>query len=141
VPLYAQQGLSNSLAQIDVDAPQTRTGYFLEQSLIGGLEVDPSTQKLYKLTIKMTEDHYNIGYRVDDTSTRSEITNNVTYQLTDIKSGSVLYKDHFTNTVTYASSASPFTGIVSQQNGQERMASSIAQKIQTRLALYFHEKH
>ncbi|ESQ91628.1 hypothetical protein [Asticcacaulis benevestitus] len=140
VPLYAQQGLTVNLAQIDIDAPQTRTGYFVEQELRNRLASDDSTQKLYKLVISMKEQHYAIGYRVDDTSTRSEITSQIAYKLINVSTKAVILQDAFSETVTYDTSVSPFTGVISQQDAQKRIASSISQKIQTNLALYFHEK-
>lgn len=139
-PMYAQQGLGQSLAHIDIQTPQTRTGYFLGQNLRQTLGEDASAPKAYALKIDMTEQHYNIGYRVDETSTRSEITNGVQYTLTDMKTGAVLHQDHFTETVTYASSTSPFTGIVAQQDGQVRMARLISERIQNELAVYFHQR-
>ena len=140
-PLYARSDVTAGLGSIAIDAPQTRTGYFLEQDLRNGFGSDEDSQKLYKLTITMKEQHYSVGIRVDDTSTRSEITNNIAYTLTNVQTGKVIYKDHFTDTVTYDTSVSPFTGIVSQQDGQVRIATSISRKIQTGLALYFHDKH
>ena len=140
VPLYAQQGLTINLAQIAIDVPQTRTGYFVEQDLRNRLASDDKSEKLYKLVITMKEQHYAIGYKVDDTSTRSEITTNVTYKLKNISTNAVILTDSFSETVTYDTSTSPFTGVISQQNAQQRIATSISQKIQTDLALYFHEK-
>ncbi len=137
-PLYAQQGLTSSLSQIAIETPQTRTGYFLEQQLRNGLGGDAGKQKPYTLTVDLKEQHYQVGYRVDDTSTRSELTDNVSFVLKN-SSGKVLLTDSFTETVTYSTSASPFTGIVSQQDAQKRVATSAAQKIQTSLALYFHD--
>lgn len=141
VPLYAQQGLTSNLSQIALDVPQTRTGYFLEQDLKSSLATDSAQPALYSLVITMKEQHYSIGYKVNDTSTRSEITNNVSYVLKDIKTGQVLLQKNFVDTVTYDTSSSPFTGVVSQQDAQKRVATSSAQKIQTELAVYFHDKH
>jgi LPS-assembly lipoprotein len=138
-PMYAKPSVIKGLSGIDLYTPQTRTGYFLQQDLRQSMEDDPSTPKAYTLQVDMTEGHYAIGYRVDDTSTRSEITSNVNYTLTDKATGKVLTKDHFTETVTYASTASPFTGIVSQQAGQERLADAVSSRIQGALAVYFHE--
>ena len=95
---------------------------------------------IYTLAIKLDERHYQVGYRVDDTSTRSELTSSVAYTLTDNRTRKVVLKDAFTETVTYSTSSSPFTGIVSQQDAQERLATSAAQKIQTAVALHFHGK-
>ncbi|MBW8734142.1 MAG: hypothetical protein JF571_07535, partial [Asticcacaulis sp.] len=93
----------------------------------------------YRLTVNLNENHYQVGYRVDDTATRSELTDNVTYTLKDTTSGQVLLQKTFTETVTYNVTSSPFTGIVSQQDAQERLAASVARKIQTAVALYFHD--
>lgn len=139
-PLYAKQGMVASLAQIAVEVPQTRTGYFLEQDLRNGFGSDLVSNKAYLLTIAMTERQYSIGYKVDDTSTRSEITAKGTYMLKDNATGKVVYKDSFSETVTYDTSKSPFTGVISQQDAQQRIATAVSQKIQTDLAVYFREK-
>lgn len=138
-PLYAQQGVTSGLKQVGIEVPDTRTGYFLEQDLRNGFGSDDSSPKTYLLTVTMKEQHFSIGYKVDDTSTKSEITSNVGYNLTNVATGKSLYKSTFTETVTYDTTTSPFTGIVSQQDAQERIAVSISQKIQTDLALYFHD--
>lgn len=138
VPLYAKTGVTSGLAQIEVDAPQTRTGHFLEQDLRNDLASDSTDVKLYTLKVEMKEQHYGIGYQVDDTSTRSEITAQVSYSLIDKATRKVLYKDAFSDTITYDTTKSPLTGIVAQQDGQKRIATDISDKIQTALALYFH---
>jgi len=138
-PLYAQQGLTSSMRQIGIEVPDTRTGYFLQQDLRNGFGGDDSSPKAYILTVKMNERHFSIGYKVDDTSTKSEVTSVVTYVLTNANTGKVLYKDAFTETVTYDTTSSPLTGVVSQQDAQERIAVAISQKIQINLALYFHD--
>jgi LPS-assembly lipoprotein len=139
-PMYAQTGLTANLSQVAVETPQTRTGYFLGQQLRNGLASDTNKTPLYTLTIALDERHYQVGYRVDDTSTRSELTSSVVYTLTDNRTRQAVLKDSFTETVTYSTSSSPFTGIVSQQDAQERLATSAAQKIQTAIALHFHGK-
>ncbi len=139
-PLYAQQGLTGNLARVAVETPETRTGYFLGQELRNSLAEDDGARKLYSLKIKLTENHYQVGYRVDDTATRSELTDNVTWVLKDLTTGAVLTQGSFTETVTYDVTSSPFTGIVSQQDAQKRVAASAAGKVQTAVALYFHER-
>jgi len=136
-PLYAQQGLTTRLSQIAVETPQTRTGYFLSQELKNGLG-ESNERPLYRLKVDLNEKHFQVGYRVDDTATRSELTDSVTYTLKDA-TGKVLLQKSFTETVTYNVASSPFTGIVSQQDAQERLAASVARKIQTAVALYFHD--
>jgi len=136
-PLYSRVSVAN-LSQVAIEVPQTRTGYFLEQDLRNGLGSDEASSKAFLLTIGMKERHYSVGYKVDDTSTRSEITANVVYTLKDTATGKVLYTNRFSETVTYDTSKSPFTGVISQQNGQQRIATAISGQIQRDLALYFH---
>ncbi|EGF92024.1 hypothetical protein ABI_04560 [Asticcacaulis biprosthecium C19] len=137
--LYAERVTVN-MAQIGLEVPQTRTGYYLEQDLRNGFGADDVSPKLYKLTVTMTERHYSIGYRVDETSTRSEITSRVSYVLTDTRTNKRLTRGNFSETVTFNTSQSPFTGVVSQQDAQERIAATISDRIQADLALYFHQK-
>ena len=137
-PLYAQQGLTGKLSQIAVETSQSRTGYFLGQELKNGLGQN-NDRPLYQLKVTLVENHYQVGYRVDDTATRSELTDNVTYVLKDTATNTVLLQKSFAETVTYNVSSSPFTGIVSQQDAEERLAASAARKIQTAIALYFHD--
>ncbi|ESQ90557.1 hypothetical protein ABAC460_08705 [Asticcacaulis sp. AC460] len=138
-PLYAERVTVN-MAQIGLEVPQTRTGYFLEQDLRNGFGADDVSPKLYKLTVTMTERHYSIGYRIDETSTRSEITSSVSYVLTDTRNNKRLTRGNFSETVTFNTSQSPFVGVVSQQDAQERIANAISDRIQADLALYFHGK-
>ena len=137
-PLYAKTGLTANLSQVAIEVPQTRTGYFLEQDLRNGLGGDETSVKAFLLTVGMRERHYSVGYKVDDTSTRSEITSNVVYSLKDMTTGKVLYTNRFSETVTYDTSKSPFTGVISQQDAQQRIATAISGQIQRDLALYFH---
>jgi LPS-assembly lipoprotein len=137
-PLYAQQGLTNKLSQIAVETSETRTGYFLGQELKNGLG-ESNGRPLYVLKITLKENHFQVGYRVDDTATRSELTDNITYTLKDTTTNTVLLNKTFAETVTYNVTNSPFTGIVSQQDAEERLAASAARKIQTAVALYFHD--
>lgn len=136
-PLYAER-VTQNLSQIEVVTPQTRTGYFLGQELRNSLGSDSAGAKPYRLTVTVRERHYRIGLKVDETSTRSEITASVGYTLVDQRTRKRVTRGGFTETVTYSTSSSPFTGVVSQQDAQERIARAISQKIQTDLALHFH---
>ena len=130
--------MTGKLSQIAVETSQSRTGYFLGQELKNGLGQN-NDRPLYQRKVTLVENHYQVGYRVDDTATRSELTDNVTYVLKDTATNTVLLQKSFAETVTYNVSSSPFTGIVSQQDAEERLAASAARKIQTAIALYFHD--
>jgi LPS-assembly lipoprotein len=138
-PLYAQNGLVNHLASVEVEAPNTRLGYLLRQNLITGLG-DSDAKKQYSLEIKIDEKRYDVGLSVQGNATRFEISNVVNYVLKDSQSNTVLLTNGFVDTVTYDASENAYTGIASQQDGQARAATSIANRVQNELAVYFHNR-
>jgi LPS-assembly lipoprotein len=139
-PLYADRGLVTSLSQVDIVVPDTRTGYFLKQDLSKGLLEDSKAAKRYKLDVTLTERRFAVGLGLDDTASRYEISNVVAYSLTDLSTRQVVYKSSFVDATTYDAAESPYASMASQQDGQERAAVGISQKIQADLALYFHNK-
>ncbi|MEM9965411.1 MAG: hypothetical protein AAGC58_08695 [Asticcacaulis sp.] len=138
-PIYAQKDLGLKLAHIDLVTPETRTGYFVRNRLVTTLNINESEPKLYRLTVTLRERRYDVGLQVDDTAVRAEISNAVTYTLTDIKTRRVITRGNFVDTTTYdTSNQSPYVGVVAQKDGQERAAISVADRIHSELALYFH---
>lgn len=136
-PLYAETGVTSNLSKIALTLPDTRTGYFVEQELRTGLQSDEATAKAYDLEITLKENHYSIGFRADDTATRSEMNNRVTYTLRDRLTGKVILRGNFDEVVTYNASKSPYADVVSQQDAQKRSATMIAKRIQSDLAVFF----
>lgn len=139
-PLYADRGLVTSLSQVDIVVPDTRTGYFLKQDLSKGLLEDAKAAKRYKLDVTLTERRFAVGLGLDDTASRYEISNAVSYTLTDLSARRIIHRSRSVDATTYDAAESPYASMASQQDGQERAAISISQKIQADLALYFHNK-
>jgi LPS-assembly lipoprotein len=136
-PVYGERSLTTSLSQIEVEAPDTRIGYFLRQQLITGFG-ETGSAKAYDLKIAVEEKRYEIGLSNFGTATRFEISANVSYTLT-ARGGSSkpLYKNSFVQTVTYDSTDSSYAAISAQKDGQERAATAISRQIQNQLAAYF----
>lgn len=140
-PVYAQKGLGATLASIDINTTDSRTGYFVRQNLVSGFDSDAVKNKPYRLDIRLTEKRYDVGVGVNDTAIRSEISSSVTYELVDVQTRKVLTKGDFVNTTTYdATSQSPYAGVMAQKDGQQRAAAGISERIRNDLVLYFHGK-
>ncbi|MDC7683033.1 hypothetical protein PQU92_07080 [Asticcacaulis sp. BYS171W] len=140
-PVYAQKGLAATLAGIDFNVTESRTGYFVRQNLVSGFDSAAAATKPYRLDVKLVENRYDIGVGVNDTATRSEISNSVTYQLVDVQTRKVLTEGSFVDTTTYdASNKSPYGSVISQKDGQQRAATSISERLRNDITLYFHGK-
>jgi LPS-assembly lipoprotein len=135
-PVYGERSLVANLSQVEIDAPQTRIGYFVRQQLITGLN-DNGASKAYDLKLTIDEKRYEIGLSNFGTATRFEISANVSYILTARDGGKELYKNSFVQTVTYDSTDSSYAAISAQKDGQERAATAISRQIQNQLAAYF----
>ncbi len=140
-PLYATQGLNQALGSIAVETPQTRTGYLLRESLNDSLAVRNASVPRYDLKITLKDQRYSIGLSSNDIASRYEISNQVAYTLTDRQTKDVVHKGNFIEATTYdAGQEQPYTGIVGQQDAQERAAKGIAQKITADLSVFFARK-
>ena len=138
VPLYAQNGLVDHLSHIDLNTPDTRTGFYLRQDLITKLG-DGDGPHPYKIKVDIVEKRYEIGLNSFGTATRFEISNTVTYSLTEKATHKELIKKSFVDTVTYDSTENAYAGIAAQSDGQKRAATSIADHINSDLTVYFHD--
>lgn len=136
-PMYAQDGPRKQLSGISVDVPDSRTGFLIEQELNKKLNVDPQLTPAYRLTVRATERSFALGYRLDDTASRSELTSNVVYILRDARSNQILLRGNFTETMSYATGSTPFVDIVGQQDAQKRLAEAISVRIESDLMQYF----
>jgi LPS-assembly lipoprotein len=137
-PLYAQNGVVDRLAHIDMETPDTRTGFYLRQDLISKLG-DGDGPRPLSLKISIVEKRYEIGLNSFGTATRFEISNTVTYTLTEKATHKELLKKAFVDSVTYDSTDNAYAGISAQTDGQKRAATSIADHINTDLTLFFHD--
>lgn len=137
-PLYAQRGVTPGLAAIEVEAPQTRTGYLLREELDDVFARDRSRPAAYRLSLQIDEDRRARGLRVDDVATRYEVFVRADYVLTPV-GGAVtpLTQGRAEVTVTYDSADQPYAGVAAQTDAQERAAAQAAQRIRLDLARWF----
>lgn len=137
-PLYAQRGVTPGLSAIQVDAPQTRTGYLLREELDDAFARDLSRPATYRLALKVDEDRRARGLRVDDVATRYEVLLRVDYALIPVGGGvAPLTQGRAEVSVTYDSADQPYAGVAAQTDGQERAAAQAAQRIRLDLARWF----
>lgn len=136
-PMYAKPGVSSGLARIDVQTPNTRTGYLLRESLEDALAWDRTAAPAYRLRVDVTESRYPRGLRVDDTATRYELALSTSYVLTDVRTGAAVLQGARPVAVTYDAAEQPYAGIAAQEDGQARAADQAAELIRIDLMKFF----
>jgi LPS-assembly lipoprotein len=136
-PLYAQRGVVPGLAAIEVEAPQTRTGYLLREELDDAFGRDRSQPAAYRLVLQVDEERRPRGLRVDDVATRYEVLLAVDYALIGSGGTTPLTQGRAGVSVTYDSADQPYAGVAAQTDGQERAAQQAAQRIRLDLARWF----
>jgi LPS-assembly lipoprotein len=132
-PLYGVQGLAPALSSIETIAPQGRSGFLLRGQLDDALGRNAAVPPEYRLTMRLAENRYPRGVRVDNIANRYELVLVVDYTLTAVKGG-VVKTGHVQASVTYDSADQPYASIAAEQDGQERAATEAARQIRLDLS-------
>lgn len=140
VPLYAEPGVTPALRGIEVQAPDSRTGYILREELEDAFARDLGSAPTYRLAAEVRESRAPLGRRADDTATRYELVLTVAYVLTELPGGARVHADTINVTTTYAASDQPYAGVVAQEDGVERAVAQAADLIRGDLARVFADR-
>jgi LPS-assembly lipoprotein len=134
-PLYADPELVHGLSHIQVEVPQTRTGYLMRENLQDDLALKAGTDDKpeYRLVIDINEMRLPRGLRPDATADRYETRLKMDYTLTRIATGEIVLKRSNNVSVVTPATAQPYGGIAGQQDAQERAAWEASQFIKTQI--------
>ena len=138
-PVYARPAAAG-MARIDVEVPNTRTGYLLREQLEDQLAWDRSEPPAYRLKIQLTERRRARGLDESRVATLYEVNLTASYVLTDLDTGQMVLRGNRPIHVTYDTTDQPYAGIAAQQDGQVRAASQAAEQIKTDLLAWFAEQ-
>jgi LPS-assembly lipoprotein len=135
-PLYAQQGVVQNLAAVDVVAPEGRAGFLIREHLDDALARNRSAAPAYRMDLSLSETRYPRGMRVDAVATRYEYVLTANYTLSSLASGAVAKRGRVRVELTYDSADQPYAAIAAQQDAQDRAAAEDARRIQLELATW-----
>ncbi|MGZ8369893.1 MAG: LPS assembly lipoprotein LptE [Caulobacteraceae bacterium] len=133
-PMYAQPGVSSTLAATEIVTPQGRTGQLIAEALADQLGVDRRQTPAYRLVLALDEKRYARGLRVEETATWYELSLKADYSLIDIASGQSVAAGHIPVSISYDAARDPYAGVVAQQDGQKRAADEAAMRIRLELS-------
>lgn len=133
--------MSSDLSEIKVVVPDGRVPYLLREDLDDFLAHDKASPPVWRLEISVIQSRDPRGLSVTDVAERYELGLKVSYNLTDIATGKVVYASQVTTEVSYDSTVAPYAGIAARQDTQERAASDAARRIQIELAAWMAKNH
>jgi LPS-assembly lipoprotein len=135
-PLYADRGVAGGLTAIEVTAPEGRTGYLIRQHLDDALARNHAAPPGYRMELKLTEQRYPRGVRIDNVATRYEYVLIADYRLASLPAGALAKSGRVRVELTYDSADQPYASITAQQDAQDRAAAEAARRIQLELAVW-----
>ena len=142
-PLYAldASGVSASaqLPAIAVDEPVTRPEQVFRNTLIFGLRGGgEAASSLYRMNYRMTFDIQQLAIQlVTGTPTSYQLNGRIAYILEDAATGEPLLIDEALATASYNRSSQNFANLRAERDAEDRVATTLASKVETRLATYF----
>ena len=142
-PLYAPDASGASartqLPAIAVDEPVTRSEQVFRNALLFGLRGgDEAAPSLYKMNYRITSDIQQLAIEaVTGTPTSYQLNGRIAYILEDAATGEPLLIDEALATASYNRSSQNFANLRAERDAEDRVATALAHKVETRLASFF----
>ena len=125
-------------ALIRVEAIATRTGQILRNGLLDRLtpQGEPATPR-YKLHAKIAIQSVSLAIQPDASVTRFNLLLKVQFELADIDTGEVIYRDSMRSVGSYNAVRSDYATLIAEQDTARRSAVSASEEIAALLAVFF----
>jgi hypothetical protein len=138
-PLYGANGLNEeSLNTIWIETITNAEGITLRNHLMDLFYLDGKPkQPLYTLSINLNQRSRQLGIKKDDTATRAQLIYTANYTLYDRETLEALHGGEAQVIASYNILDNQFTTTVSQEAATKNALQLLAEKMRTRLALYF----
>ncbi|WP_034491750.1 LPS assembly lipoprotein LptE [Afifella pfennigii] len=140
-PLYAPgptgRSVQAELAAVSVAAPSTRPEQVFRNTLLFGLEEATPVPKRYDLRYSLSLASSSVGIEsVTGVPTAYQISGTLNYVLTDAQTGERLTSGTIANVASYDRSSQTFANIRAERDAENRVATTIAGILKTRLAAF-----
>ncbi len=140
-PMYAPQAHGGpAIGPVTIDPIGGKSGYVLKSELEKLLDVERGPGAPSRLSVTMTEAVAGLGYRIDESASRSDLTLNAAYVLFDA-SGKEVLRGNANSTASYDIPASAYAEIASQDDARRRAAEVLAERLRLELALRLAQQH
>ncbi len=143
-PLYGKQarqyagGVVSDMSYVAVDAIPERAGQLVRNQLLERLHPrGRAARPVYRLTIRLSESREGIAFQQDDSATRFNLRLIADFELADTRSGTTVLKGHTRAISAYNVVRSDYANLISERDALKRAAGSLADGIQSRVAVFF----
>ena len=138
-PIYSKNiNTNNELFSISVSNIKDRPGQILRNFLIN--QLNPENKRAitkYRLTVEITENKLELGYRRDMSATRTDLENIAKYNLVGIKEGKVLIEEEVKSISSFDIVDSVYATNVAEKDARKKNLQVISDDIFTNLVVYF----
>jgi LPS-assembly lipoprotein len=134
-PMYAPAAQGGpAIGPIFVDTVPTKAGYVLKSELDRLFDVERGRGPVRRLSITLSESVAGLGFRLDESASRSDLILAASYTLYDVNGKAVL--NGAVNAVaSYDIPSSAYGEIAAQNDARERAAEVLAERLRSELAL------
>jgi LPS-assembly lipoprotein len=132
------QGVRGELEAVKIAGLDGRLGQLVRNALLD--ELNPAgvdTPSRYILEIHLRRDAEALGIQLDNVITRFNLTLVARFELTDSKSGKVLYESQVQRIASYNVSLQPYATLAAEVDAERRVAREVGNNIRIRLAVHF----
>ncbi len=137
-PIYAQgqQGVAaRSLATVAISPIPERSGQLIQEELLRRMQ--PTGTPAYRLDVILEEKIEGFGIRGDESVARERVSMTATYRLVDLATDKPVLEDVAESDAGIDVVRSEFAVVEAERTASERNAHAVANRIITRLALFF----
>lgn len=144
-PLYGERAGQATIAElnaISIDAASDRVGQEIRNQLIDRFGSDPASgSKRYRLSLEIEKQTQALAIQFDDTITRFNLFLTAQFDLVDLSTGAVIYRDTARSIGSYNVVQSEFATLISEQDAAKRAAREVSEEIRMLLSVFFSRRH
>ncbi|MGE3303538.1 MAG: LPS assembly lipoprotein LptE [Hyphomonadaceae bacterium] len=133
-PMYGASATTAPIGPLFVETTPGKGGFALKNELERLLDVERGAGPVRRLQVTLSEGVAGLGFRVDESASRSDLSLSASYILYDV-SGAELLRGSAAATASYDVPSSAYGELTAQEDARERAAEVLAERLRADLAL------
>lgn len=142
-PLYSggsKGAVSGLLQSVAIDPIEGKSGWLMHNALTDRVNAGGTTEKKYRLVVKLSDEIEGFGVRADDTVTRERRTLRARYQLVDLENDMVVLDATAGSDAGIDVVSSEYATIAAENTALENLVQKVADQIVVRISLYANQE-
>lgn len=142
-PLYSggsKGAVSGLLQSVAIDPIEGKSGWLMHNALIDRVNAGGTTEKKYRLVVKLSDEIEGFGVRADDTVTRERRTLRARYQLVDLENDMIVLDATAGSDAGIDVVSSEYATIAAENTALENLVQKVADQIVVRISLYANQE-